>query len=438
MKESNLYDVIGIGIGPYNLGLAALIEERSNLKALFFDQTEELNWHPGMLIDGTDLQVPFIADLVTFANPTSKFTFLNYLHTKNRLHKYFFFHQFEMPRQEYNAYVKWVVKQLPTCQFQSEVIDVQEFSDHYEVKVHHSDQKITKKYRSKHIVLGTGTTPSIPINNAAISKEKMHHSSEYAFYKESSQKGDKIVVIGSGQSAAEIFYDLLKIQDEQGYHLTWFTRSPGFLQLDNSMLGQEVFSPDYVDYFHGLDFEERIDSLDHLGQLRKGIDGETLKSIYKLLYHKSIDNKPQPIIIQPATEINHVENKANALLLEGKQWQSQQQIIYKADKVILATGYKPNIPKWFYKRFEDKIEWEGENLFKVDKNFKISFKDQTRENFIYTLTNLEHSHGTGATNLGLAVDRNMQIINEIAGKTLYPLQRDTVFSQFQLKNSDQD
>ncbi|RCW71909.1 lysine N(6)-hydroxylase/L-ornithine N(5)-oxygenase family protein [Saliterribacillus persicus] len=438
MKESNLYDVIGIGIGPYNLGLAALIEERSNLKALFFDQTEELNWHPGMLIDGTDLQVPFIADLVTFANPTSKFTFLNYLHTKNRLHKYFFFHQFEMPRQEYNAYVKWVVKQLPTCQFQSEVIDVQEFSDHYEVKVHHSDQKITKKYRTKHIVLGTGTTPSIPINNAAISKQKMHHSSEYTFYKKSSQKGDKIVVIGSGQSAAEIFYDLLKIQDEQGYHLTWFTRSPGFLQLDNSMLGQEVFSPDYVDYFHGLDFEERIDSLDHLGQLRKGIDGETLKSIYKLLYHKSIDNKPQPIIIQPATEINHVENKANALLLEGKQWQSQQQIIYKADKVILATGYKPNIPKWFYKRFEDKIEWEGENLFKVDKNFKISFKDQTRENFIYTLTNLEHSHGTGATNLGLAVDRNMQIINEIAGKTLYPLQRDTVFSQFQLKNSDQD
>ncbi len=89
MKEK--IDVIGIGIGPFNLGLAALLEEKTNVKSAFFDETNVFQWHPGMLLDGTDLQVPFLADLVSFANPTSKYTFLNYAHVHDRLMSFFFF-----------------------------------------------------------------------------------------------------------------------------------------------------------------------------------------------------------------------------------------------------------------------------------------------------------------------------------------------------------
>lgn len=34
MEQS--YDVIGIGIGPFNLGLAALLEEKTSLSTAFF------------------------------------------------------------------------------------------------------------------------------------------------------------------------------------------------------------------------------------------------------------------------------------------------------------------------------------------------------------------------------------------------------------------
>ena len=40
-----------------------------------FEQESEFAWHPGMLIKGTDLQVSFLADLVTMANPRSRYTF---------------------------------------------------------------------------------------------------------------------------------------------------------------------------------------------------------------------------------------------------------------------------------------------------------------------------------------------------------------------------
>lgn len=75
LMNEQVYDVIGIGIGPFNLGLAALIEPVEEISAVFFDKEEKFEWHLGML-DGTDLQVPFLADLVTFADPTSPYTFL--------------------------------------------------------------------------------------------------------------------------------------------------------------------------------------------------------------------------------------------------------------------------------------------------------------------------------------------------------------------------
>ncbi len=76
LSEWEQYDVVGIGIGPFNLGLAALAEEGTSLKTVFFDKTQVFQWHPGMLLERSDLQVPFLADLVTFANPVSHYTFL--------------------------------------------------------------------------------------------------------------------------------------------------------------------------------------------------------------------------------------------------------------------------------------------------------------------------------------------------------------------------
>jgi len=79
MNPDIIYDVIGIGIGPFNLGLAALCADIPGLDSIFFDQSPEFNWHPGMMLSSARLQVPFYADLVTIVNPRSKFTYLNFL-----------------------------------------------------------------------------------------------------------------------------------------------------------------------------------------------------------------------------------------------------------------------------------------------------------------------------------------------------------------------
>ncbi|MGL6129886.1 SidA/IucD/PvdA family monooxygenase, partial [Chryseobacterium artocarpi] len=89
MENNKTYDIIGIGIGPFNLGLAALLEPVETVSALFLDQADGFDWHPGLMLDNATLQVPFMADLVTMADPKSKYSFLNFLKETDRLYKFY-------------------------------------------------------------------------------------------------------------------------------------------------------------------------------------------------------------------------------------------------------------------------------------------------------------------------------------------------------------
>ncbi|WP_054709924.1 SidA/IucD/PvdA family monooxygenase [Bacillus sp. JCM 19041] len=423
------YDVVGIGIGPFNLGLAALISERTELKAAFFDENNVFQWHPGMLLDGTDLQVPFLADLVTLANPMSRYSFLNYAHTHKRLMSFFLFNRFDVPRMEYNAYCHWVSQELDNCHFGNRVEDVTYdlANERYILKIRSSDDK--KEIYAKHLVLGTGSSPLVPGDLADTLNEDIIHSSAYRGYEKDMKEARSITVVGSGQSAAEIFYKLLEGQLEHKYELSWFTRSAGFFQLEDSKIGQELFSPDYIDYFHRLPYETRKEALPLLGNLRNGVQQKTLHKIYDMLYHRSIHTDRAPALIRANMEVENIEKVGpREYVIKGEQWQEKKSFVHKTEKVILATGYKPQVPGWL-QSMNDELVMESEKEFAVTRNAELVFKEK-RNNRIFTLTNLEHSLGTSATNLGLSVERNARIVNELTGKEVYQTSPGHVFQQF--------
>ncbi|QFT89813.1 L-lysine N6-monooxygenase [Bacillus sp. THAF10] len=426
MENNTVYDFIGIGIGPFNLGLAALVEDLPDISAVFFDKQDCFNWHPGMLIEQSDLQVPFIADLVTFADPTSKYSFLNYVHKQNRLYQFYFFRRFDIPRREYNLYAKWVSQQLSHCHFQSEVVHVEELNEGYKVQVKNTATKEIKTYYSKHIVLGTGSVPFIPEDLEE--NEHAVHTSNYLQAAKEIKNADSILVVGSGQSAAEVFYELLEDQKEHQYSLTWFTRSPLISQLEMAKLGQEVFSPDYVQYFHSLPYKKRQDALERLDTVRNGVDKETLINIYDLLYNRSVEGKDKKIKIMPLTEVNQLKEKSGKLEVLCTQWESEEPFSLMVDKAVLATGYKPHIPHWVWD-WSQRLVWENDKQYMVDEKYRLVWQTQ-KENHVYVSTNLEHSHGTGATNLSLAVMRNQIIINDIAKREVYTVPKQSVFQQF--------
>jgi lysine N6-hydroxylase len=82
-------DFIVIGLGPFNLGLACLTEPLPGLNGVFLESKPDFDWHSGMFLEGSTLQTPFMSDLVTLADPTSPYSFLNYLKESGRIYSFY-------------------------------------------------------------------------------------------------------------------------------------------------------------------------------------------------------------------------------------------------------------------------------------------------------------------------------------------------------------
>ena len=92
VAADEVFDIVGIGIGPFNLGMAALahpLVQSNELKAIFFDENQGFCWHPGVMFPNSTIQVPFMADLVSLADPTSPWSFLNYLKRQGRIYQFY-------------------------------------------------------------------------------------------------------------------------------------------------------------------------------------------------------------------------------------------------------------------------------------------------------------------------------------------------------------
>lgn len=105
-------DIIGIGFGPANLSLAIALRDamgdgppRTSLR--FIERQDRFGWHRAMMLPGADMQISFVKDLVSLRDPTSPFSFLNYLHVKGRLSTFLNLKTFNPSRVEYNDYLAW-------------------------------------------------------------------------------------------------------------------------------------------------------------------------------------------------------------------------------------------------------------------------------------------------------------------------------------------
>ncbi|MBX2920176.1 MAG: lysine N(6)-hydroxylase/L-ornithine N(5)-oxygenase family protein [Ferruginibacter sp.] len=285
MDTKKVYDIVGIGIGPFNLGLAALADGIENLQCAFVDKEPDFNWHPGMMIPGAHLQVPFYADLVTLADPMSKYSFLNYLKHKKRLFRFAIHENNFISRKEYNDYCRWVCGQLPSLHFGycCEMVHFNTITQLYEVIVKDMKTGSFDLLLGKFIVIGVGTVPAVPECAATVKHPMVFHSADYLKKREALLNKQSVCIVGSGQSAAEIFFDLLN-DSAMDREVKWFTRSDRFFPMEYSKLSLEMTSPDYIDHFFGLSEKQKTLTLRKQDMLYKGINFSLINAIYDRLY----------------------------------------------------------------------------------------------------------------------------------------------------------
>ncbi|KUO13739.1 lysine N(6)-hydroxylase/L-ornithine N(5)-oxygenase family protein [Streptomyces sp. DSM 15324] len=422
-EASRTHDFVGIGLGPFNLGLACLTEPIDTLDGVFLESKPDFEWHAGMFLDGAHLQTPFMSDLVTLADPTSPYTFLNYLKEKGRLYRFYIRENFYPLRVEYDDYCRWAAGKLNSVRFSTTVAEVtyDESEALYAVRTTAGDV-----YRARRLVLGTGTTPYVPQACRGLDGG-LFHNAEYMRRKAELRTKKSITIVGSGQSAAEIYHELLSEIDVYGYRLNWVTRSPRFFPLEYTKLTLEMTSPDYIDYFRALPEETRYRLEKQQKGLFKGINSDLIDSIFDLLYQKDVayGDRPVPTRLLTNSSLTSARWEDSEYRLGFRQDEQGKDYEIATEGLVLATGYHYEPPA-FLEPIRDRLRFDAHGRFDVARNYAVD----TTGRGVFLQNAGVHTHSVTSPDLGMGPYRNSTIIRELLGSEYYPVEKTIAFQEF--------
>jgi len=409
---NNPFDLAGIGIGPFNLSLAALLSNVAGCRVRFFDRKADFNWHPGMMLPGTQMQTSYLKDLVTPVDPSNPYGFLSYLVKKGRFYRFINADYPRARRVEFADYLRWVAGQLPNLSFGASVDEVA-----FEDRSFSLQGKGLSRTYSRHLVVATGMKPNIPAWVERYVGEHCLHSHSYVGT-HFSVAGQRVAIIGGGQSGAEIFLDLMAGKRGKASEITWISRRPGLDPLDETAFTNEYFTPDYVRQFHRLPEPRKRPIVKSHKLTGDGVSPVTLQALSQFLYDTDfLDHDTTPYAILPNREVHLMGCDKNGYHLHMRNGFNKADAVVAADKIILATGYRYQLPTCLGLLLE-RMDLDAEGFPRLSDDYSVPW-DGPAGHRIYMQNAGRNSHGVADAQLSLAAWRSAVIINSLLGETVY-------------------
>lgn len=418
------YDVLAVGFGPANLSVAIALEELAtkqnasadSLTYCFLEQKPKFEWHGGMLLDGTRMQISCLKDLVTLRNPTSPYTFVNYLHAHDRLSAFINLGSQHPSRIEFNDYLAWVAKQFdPVVNYGQRVVSIEPIEESGEIsKVKvistniHGEQSIRI---AKNLIIGMGGMPKLPKLFKELDNQNVVHSSKYKVWRENTTAlpdNPKIAVIGAGQSAAEIFVDLSNRHEDGEIHM--INRNFALHPADDSPFVNEIFDPEFTNHVYSQQEQERESILSRFsGTNYSVVDTEELNAIYERLYLQQVTGQGKHQY-RRCHDLQEVALKGEQISVRLNDRINKQQSWHDYDAVILATGYR-------YDEYSQLLN-QMQHLMtgtQIERSYRVPMKDNCSVN-VFLQGCCESSHGLSDTLLSVLALRSQEIVDALLAR----------------------
>lgn len=421
MQTEKIHDVIGIGFGPSNLALAVAVSENEqarDIDMLFLEQKPEFSWHPGMLLPGTEMQVSFLKDLATLRNPCSQYTFLNYLRQAGRLAAFANLRHFYPSRLEFNDYLRWVATQLSRfVRYGQQVVSVTALgpAPHavFEIITRETNGE-QRRFLARNLVVAPGGQAAVPfpVNAPA---NKVWHSAQYlqglGQFAQNQPNPEHVVVIGRGQSAAEITRDLY--QRYPRAKVSCIYRGFGMKPADDSEFVNQVFDHEFVDFMYNSDPDLRASLLqEHQDTNYSVVDADLIRELYTTWYREKISGQPR-LNFYNFVDVQDVQETREGVALKCRHLIQQRPMELQADAVILATGYSyPNPPKLLESlRGFLCLDSQGNNV-SISRHYRVE-TDERLAAGIYLQGCNEQTHGLSDTLLSVLPLRAQEILDDL-------------------------
>lgn len=410
------FDLIGLGIGPFHLSLAALTKKVTSLSTLFLERKTHFSWHPELMFEDAQMQTSCLKDLVTAADPTSPFSFLNYLVENGLYYSFMNTGRLVITRKEFEVYCEWVSRGLEEkLRFDQEVKSIEFSKDQFII----STSKDT--FTASNISIATGHTPRYPhfVDSSELCESYFHAKS--GSLSRLNLKDKKVVIIGGGQTGLEIFSHALEGKWHRPKSVRLVSKRANLSPLDESNFTNEYFTPQYVDAFYGVEEKTKAEIVK---EQRFASDGNTpshLQELYKTLYLNTLHQRGPDFNILPMREcLDVVKTDTGYQVILKNNFINEGETI-TADVVILATGFEQNTPT-FLEPISHLIHKDECQRFKVTRNFSLEW-DGPKTNKIYALNFSRHGHGIAEPQTSLMAWRSGTIINDLTQKSHYFTQK---------------
>ncbi|WP_158931660.1 lysine N(6)-hydroxylase/L-ornithine N(5)-oxygenase family protein [Acidisphaera sp. S103] len=403
-------EVVGIGVGPANLSLAALLHPFPEVQCRFFERRDGFQWHPGLMLPNAALQVSYLKDLVSLVDPTSRFSFLSFLSAKERLYSFINAGFSQVLRREFNEYLCWVASQLPMLTFGADVEAVSAGNDEFVIETSIGVQ------RSRQLVIATGPLPSIPRSALPHVGNTVFHASQY-LDRNVQIAGRDVVIVGGGQTGAEVLLHILSDAEGLPACVHWLSTRENFLPLDQTPFTNELFTPAYADYFFKLAPDKRHRLLAGQKLASDGISPSLLEALYRRLYElRYLENSPCKWQLCPGRELEEISRSGNGWRITSRHEDSDECESTRANVVVLCTGYAHQLPACL-EPIRHRISWESRS-FCVNADYSLVW-DGPHNSKIYVQNAAKAHRGIADPNLSLIAWRSARIANGIAGRQLY-------------------
>jgi L-ornithine N5-monooxygenase len=418
-----IVDVLGVGFGPSNLALAVAFDEvprDGRPTALFVEQKPAFSWHPGMLIAGSKAQVPFFKDLATLRNPTSRFSYLNWLHEQNLLFQFVASRDVTPLRSELDSYYRWAASHFTEqVRYGHRVVALEpDGTDGGQVRrlravIEDADGRQTSVL-ARNAVLAPGGTPYVPDFAAGLDSQRVFHTSVFlerlaTTYTDRSRPY-RFVVVGAGQSAGDTARHLLDEYPQASVHVVF--RGFALRPLDESPFVNELFDPEARALLLSLSQHERdaIRAEYHLANY-SAIDLDLLRELYRRRLHDTILGRDR-LHLMPFNELCGLDVGEAEVSVTLRHRLAGGERTVPADGVILATGYQRRTP--LIEELSPYLEFAADGTPEVEADYRL----RTRPGFepaIFLQGLSEATHGPSDTLLSLMAVRAGEIAESLAG-----------------------
>ncbi|MEH1125247.1 lysine N(6)-hydroxylase/L-ornithine N(5)-oxygenase family protein [Micromonospora sp. CPCC 206061] len=414
MSQLPVYDVVGIGFGPSNLALAiALTESERPLDGVFLERQPRFGWHRGMLLDDATMQVSFLKDLVTLRNPGSEFTFLRYLHSRGRLID-FINHKNLFPlRVEFHDYLEWAAAQVDDqVRYGHEVVAVEPVSgedgvEFVDVRVRAGDQEAV--YRTRNLVFATGLRPCVP-DGVAVSDRIWHNSDLLDRLAGLSEKPRRFVVVGAGQSAAEVTGHLHQ-RYPNAEVCAVFSRY-GYSPADDSSFANRIFDPAAVGEFYDAPQDVKRALVDYHGNTNYSVvDVDLIADLYRRVYREKVLGEERLRLFNVSRVVEAVEN-GDKVEVTVESLATGTKSVLDADVVVYATGYQPADPAHLLGGIRRYCRQDERGRLRVARDYRVVTAPELRAG-VYLQGGTEHTHGITSSLLSNTAMRVADILRSI-------------------------